>query len=165
MKLTIIAAIAENGVIGKDNDLIWHLPNDLKHFKNLTKGHHIIMGRKTFESLPKALPHRTNIVITRQENYLAEGAIVVKNLEEALAAIENDNQPFIVGGAEIYKLALPYTHRLELTRVHGEFKGDTYFPEWDEKYWKLVAEESSQKDEKHDYAYTFLRYDRTTFSL
>ena len=104
--MTLIAAASENNVIGKDNKLIWHLSDDLKHFKELTKGHFVIMGRKTFESMPKALPNRTNVVITRKLDYKAENAIVVNSLDQALKHAENDSQPFIIGGGEIYKLAI-----------------------------------------------------------
>ena len=118
--LTVIVAVSENQVIGKDNDLIWDLSIDLKRFKSLTSGHNMIMGRKTFESFPKPLPNRTHIVITRQKNYpVNDGVIVVNSIEEALKNIKNDDQPFIIGGGEIYKQALPYASVIELTRVHG----------------------------------------------
>lgn len=155
----------ENRLIGKDNDLVWHLPNDLKHFKNLTAGHAIIMGRKTFESLGKPLPKRTNIIVTRNSDFKAEGCLVCNSIEEAIKLASEDPQPFIVGGAEIYKLALPLAHTMELTRVHGEYEGDTWFPEWEDKNWKLVSEESHQADEKHEVAYTFYRYKRETYNL
>ena len=112
--VTLIAAASENNVIGKDNKLIWHLSDDLKHFKELTKGHFVIMGRKTFESMPKALPNRTNVVITRKLDYKAENAIVVNSLDQALKHAENDSQPFIIGGGEIYKLAIEDADRIEL---------------------------------------------------
>ena len=127
--ITIIAAASDNDVIGNDNKLIWHLSKDLIRFKNLTKGHHVIMGRKTFESMPKALPNRTNVVISRNKNYTAENIIVVDSIENALNVCKNDPQPFIIGGGEIYKLGLQYAKRIELTRVHHDFEGDTFFPE------------------------------------
>ena len=162
MTLTAIVAIAQNGIIGKDNDLIWHLPDDLKHFKNLTKGHTIIMGRKTWESIgARPLPHRDHIVITRNADYKAEGANVVTSIEDALRAINpKDDQPFIVGGAEIYKLAMPQVNRMELTIVHHDFEGDTSFPEIDESAWKEVWSERHETDERHKYAFTFMRLER-----
>jgi dihydrofolate reductase len=158
MNLTLIAAMGENRVIGKDNDLIWHMPNDLKHFKQLTSGHHIIMGRKTYESVGKPLPKRTNIIVTRDNNYKAEGCIVVNRIEDAIEIASGDEQPFITGGAEIYKLALPFAHTIELTLIHGTFEGDTFFPEFDEKNWKLESKEAHSADERNPFAYTFLRY-------
>jgi dihydrofolate reductase len=157
--ITIIAATAENNEIGKDNKLIWHLSNDLKRFKKLTSGHAIIMGRKTFESFPKALPNRTNIVITRDLNYTAENAVVVHSLQAALDATKEDTQPFIIGGGEIYKQALSIADRIELTRVHHAFEADTYFPELN-KSWKEVAREDCFKDDKHKYDYSFITYER-----
>lgn len=158
--LTIIAAAAENNALGKDNDLVWHLPDDFKRFKKLTTGHHIIMGRKTFESFPKPLPNRTHIVITRQQDYDNENCIVVHNLKDALAFASKDEQPFIIGGGEIYKQSLSYADKIELTRVHGEFEADTYFPELDMNDWELVHEEFHEKDEKHNYAFSYLTYER-----
>jgi dihydrofolate reductase len=157
--ITIIAAAAKNNEIGKDNKLIWHLSDDLKRFKKLTSGHAIIMGRKTFESFPKALPNRTNVVITRDKNYTAENAVVVHSLQEALEVTKEDAQPFIIGGGEIYKQALSIAHRVELTRVHHSFEADTYFPELN-KSWKEVAREDCFKDDKHDYDYSFITYER-----
>jgi dihydrofolate reductase len=125
--LTMIAAAAENNALGKDGDLVWHLPDDFKRFKKLTTGHHIIMGRKTFESFPKPLPNRTHIVITRNRDYTKEGCIVVHNLEDALKIAEGDTQPFIIGGGEIYKLALNASEKIELTRVHDTFEADAFF--------------------------------------
>lgn len=156
--VTIIAAAAENNVIGRNNDLIWHLSDDLKHFKNLTKGHHVIMGRKTFESIPKALPNRTNVVITRQKNYFAEGAIVVNSIESALALCLDDNRPFIIGGGEIYRQAMALADCIELTRVHENFEGDTFFPNIDNVVWQEVWRENHDKDDKHNYAFSFIRY-------
>lgn len=159
--LTLIAAAAENDVIGKDNQLIWHLSDDLKHFKNLTSGHSIIMGRKTFESFGKPLPNRTHIVITRQKKYTAPfGVIVVHSLEEALETAKNDTQPFIIGGGEIYKEAMPYADKIELTRVHDHFDGDTFFPQIDRLIWKETESILHQKDDKHDYSFSFITYER-----
>jgi len=158
--ITIIAAAGENNALGKDNDLVWHLPDDFKRFKKLTSGHYIIMGRKTFESFPKPLPNRTHVVISRQKNYNNENCIVAHNLKDALAFAEEDEQAFIIGGGEIYKLGLPYAEKIELTRVHGEFEADAFFPELDLNDWELVNEEFHEKDEKHNYAFTYLTYQR-----
>ena len=158
--VTLIAAASENNIIGKDNKLIWRLSDDLKHFKELTKGHFVIMGRKTFESMPKALPNRTNVIITRKTDYKAENAIVVNSLEKALKVAENDNQPFIIGGGEIYKLSMEIADRIELTRVHTSIEGDTSFPEINLEKWQEVKNEKRLKDEKNEYDFSFLRYDK-----
>ena len=158
--MTLIAAASENNVIGKDNKLIWHLSDDLKHFKDLTKGHFVIMGRKTFESMPKALPNRTNVVITRKLDYKAENAIVVNSLEQALQEAKSDKQPFIIGGGEIYKLAIENADRIELTRVHTTIEGDAFFPEINTNLWQEVSSEKRLKDDKNEYDYTFYRYNK-----
>ncbi|WP_299273809.1 dihydrofolate reductase [uncultured Psychroserpens sp.] len=159
-ELTIIVAAGENDAIGKDNDLIWHLSDDLKRFKSLTNGHHIIMGRKTFESFPKPLPNRKHVVITRQDNYKApDGVIVVNNMEDALDASKNDEQPFIIGGGEIYKQSMSLADKIEITRVHHSFENaDTFFPEIDLSIWKETRSEFHEKDDKHDFSFTFLTY-------
>jgi len=158
--VTLIAAASENNIIGKDNKLIWHLSDDLKHFKDLTKGHFVIMGRKTFESMPKALPNRTNVIITRKTDYKAKDAIVVNSLEKALKVAENDSQPFIIGGGEIYKLSIDIADRIELTRVHTFIEGDTLFPEINLEKWQEVKREKRLNDEKNEYDFSFLRYDK-----
>jgi dihydrofolate reductase len=158
--LTMIAAADGNLGLGKDGDLVWHLPDDFKRFKQLTTGHHIIMGRKTFESFPKPLPNRTHIVITRDTNYKAADSIVVHDLQTALAAASGDSEPFIIGGGEIYNLALPYADRLELTRVHGVFEVDTHFPEFSKSEWKLVRTEHHPVDDKHKYAFDYETWER-----
>ena len=158
--VTLIAAASENNIIGKDNKLIWRLSDDLKHFKELTKGHFVIMGRKTFESMPKALPNRTNVIITRKTDYKAENAIVVNSLEKALKVAENDNQPFVIGGGEIYKLSMEIADRIELTRVHTSIEGDTSFPEINLEKWQEVKRDKRLKDEKNEYDFSFLRYDK-----
>ena len=158
--ITIIAAAGQNNELGKDNDLVWHLPDDFKRFKELTTGHHIIMGRKTFETFPKPLPNRIHIVISRNKSYKAEGAIVVESINEALQIAIDDEQPFIIGGGEIYKLGLEIADKIELTRVHKNFEADTFFPEIPMENWQLVQEEYHNKDERHKYAFsyqTFLR--------
>jgi dihydrofolate reductase len=160
-ELTIIVAAAENDAIGKGNKLIWHLSDDLKRFKDLTNGHHIIMGRKTFESFPKPLPNRTHVVITRQPDYKApEGVIIVNNLEDAIDASKSDAQPFVIGGGEIYKQALAFADKIELTRVHEDFEADTFFPKIDSTIWKEISNTFHKKDEKHDYEFSFLTYER-----
>ena len=161
-ELTIIVAAGEHNAIGKDNDLIWHLSDDLKRFKSLTNGHHIIMGRKTFESFPKPLPNRTHIVITRQDDYKApDGVIVVNTMDDALDAARKDKQPFIIGGGEIYKQAMSFVDRIEITRVHHSFPdADTFFPEIDLSVWKETNRKEHAKDEKHEFSFTFLTYER-----
>lgn len=157
--LTLIAAAAENNALGKDNDLLWHLPDDFKHFKDLTSHHFIIMGRKTFESFPKPLPNRTHIIITRQEDYdVPASCIVVNSLEQALDLVTEQDESFIIGGGEIYNLAMPFADKIELTRVHTELDADTFFPVIDENQWKVVKEEFHDKDGKHQYPFTFLTY-------
>ena len=158
--IIMIAAVAENNALGKDNELVWHLPNDFKRFKTLTSGHHIIMGRKTFESFPKPLPNRTHIIITRQKNYQAEGCIIVDSIEKALTICPKDEDSFIIGGGEIYTLGLAYTDKIEITRVHSSFEADAYFPEINKKDWKLEKYEFNEKDEKHKYDYTYETYIR-----
>lgn len=160
--ITIIAAAGENNALGKDNDLLWHLPDDFKRFKQLTTGHIIIMGRKTFESFPKPLPNRTHIIITRDKTYTTKfkDCIVVHSLKDALKLAENDTTPFIIGGGEIYNLGMGFAHKIELTRVHQDFEADTLFPEIDENEWKLTHKEHHPKDEKHKYDFTYLTYER-----
>ena len=159
--LTLIAAAGEHDGIGKDNQLIWHLSDDLKRFKALTKNHCMIMGRKTFESFDKPLPNRTHIVITRQKHFKAAAdVILVDNLDDALDAAKNDSQPFIIGGGQIYALAMPYAEKIELTRIHADFDADTFFPKIDPNHWKETASTFHDKDEKHDYSFSFLTYER-----
>ena len=159
-ELTVIVAAGENNAIGKDNDLIWHLSDDLKRFKRLTNGHHIIMGRKTFESFPKPLPNRIHVIITRQKDYKApEGVIVVNSLADALDAARKDNNPFIIGGGEIYKQAIPLADKLEITRVHATFDdADTFFPEIDSSVWSEIDRVTHDADEKHNHAFSFITY-------
>ena len=158
--ITIIVAASENNVIGNNNKLIWHLSDDLKRFKNLTKGHYVIMGRKTFESMPRALPNRTNVIITRKENYIAENAIVTNSLESALKIASDDAQPFIIGGGEIYNIALNISDRIELTRIHHNFEGDTTFPEINKEEWIESNRVEKKKDETHSYDFTFITYNK-----
>ena len=159
--LTLIAAAADNNGLGKDNDLVWNLPVDFKRFKKLTSGHCIIMGRKTFESLPGLLPKRTHIVITRQKEYPSENCIVTSSLEEAVKiAYSKDENPFVIGGGEIYKQSMEIADVIELTRVHAVVEADTFFPEIDESKWELVEEEFYAKDSKHQFDFRFLTYKR-----
>ena len=157
--ITIIVAAAENNAIGKDNDLIWSLPNDLKRFKKLTSGHSIIMGRKTFDSFPGLLPNRKHIVISRNKNIsFSDEVTVVNNFEDAISETGDDENPFIIGGGQIYKLAMDLGDKIELTRVHEEFKADTFFPKIDEDKWKLINEEFNEKDERHQFSFTYKTY-------
>ena len=156
--LTIIAAAGENNALGKDNGLVWHLPDDFKRFKKLTTGHHIIMGRKTFDSFPQPLPDRTHLVITRKDNFKKEGIVTVHSLERAIDFSKGDSQPFVIGGGEIYKMAMDVADKIELTRVHGTFEADTFFPEIDDIKWELVNEELHEKDDKHKYDFSYLTY-------
>jgi len=153
----MIAAVAENNGLGKDNKMIWHLPDDFKRFKRLTTGHHIIMGRKTFESFPKPLPNRTHIVVTRQNDYHPEGCIVVHSIEEALHISPKDQDVFIIGGGEIYNLAMPFADRLEITRVDSSFEADAFFPEIGPQ-WKLAEEDFHPTDDHHAWPFTYETY-------
>ncbi|HEY8784540.1 MAG TPA: dihydrofolate reductase [Mucilaginibacter sp.] len=159
MIVTQVVAISENHVIGKDNKLLWYLPNDLKHFKEITTGHTIIMGRKTYDSVGKPLPKRRNIIITRQ-HITIEGCEVVNSIEAALELCKDEQQVFIVGGAEIYKQSLHLTDRICLTIVHKEFEGDSFFPEINKQEWKEVAREDHQPDEKNSLPYSFITLEK-----
>ena len=160
--VTIMAAIAANNALGKDNQLIWHLPADLKRFKKTTLNHAVIVGRKTYESLGKPLPNRTNIIITRDKNYQVEGCVIVNSLKEALkAAAEVDENPFILGGAEIYKQAMPLADKLDITFVHHQFEADVFFPEIDKTIWKETSRENFKADENNKYDYSFVTFERT----
>lgn len=160
MNLTLIAAMSKNGIIGNDNKLIWHLPKDLKRFKALTSGHHIIMGRKTYESVGKPLPNRTNIIVTRQSDYHAPGCIIVHTVEDAINKASGDERPYIVGGAEIYAQSLRYARTIELTVVDHDFEGDTRFPEFDQEKWEETSRESHEADEKNPYKMDFIQYQK-----
>jgi len=164
MVISLVVAASENNVIGKNNKLLWTLPNDMKFFKNVTWAMPVIMGRKTFESLGKPLTGRTNIVITRQADWKKEGTIVVKSLDEAIkqAADTDAKEAFVIGGGEIYKEAIPIADRVYITRVHTTVEGDTSFPELEDKDWKLFSSMDFDADAKHAYAYTFQVWDRKT---
>ena len=159
MRIVIVVAATEAGVIGKNNALIWHLPDDLKRFKQLTLGKPIVMGRKTYDAIGKPLPGRHNIVITRQIIEIA-GCTVVHSLEQALRAAGDVEECCIIGGAEIYRQALPLTQRIELTRVQASLDGDAYFPSLDPYAWRQVFREEHAADERHEYAFTFLTLER-----
>jgi dihydrofolate reductase len=162
--ITIIAAISKNNALGKDNDLIWHLPADLKRFKKTTTGHHILMGRNTFESIGKPLPNRTTIIITRNENYFQDGCVIASSLEEAIELAKKDTQIFIIGGAQVYKYAIEnnIADTLDITLVHHEFEADVFFSEIDLKIWEEVAREDFKADEKNKFDYSFLRFQKKT---
>lgn len=165
--LIMIAAAAENDAIGKDNELLWHLPDDFKRFKTLTSGHKIIMGRKTFDSFRKPLPHRTHIIITRDKNFAVdnEGCIVVHSLEDAIEFVD-DEIAFVIGGGEIYKQAEKFSDKIELTRVHASFENaDTFFPEINEDYWMLTKQEFHPTDDQHRYSFTYLTYEKKSAIL
>ncbi len=158
--ITIIAAVADNNALGKDNQLIWYLPSDLKRFKKVTSNHHVIMGRKTYESLGKPLPNRTNIIISRNTNYKAEGCVVVNSLQEAIDAAKEDENPYILGGAEIYQQAILIADKLDITFVHQQFEADAFFPEIDNTVWKETSREGFKSDEKNIYDYSFVTFER-----
>jgi dihydrofolate reductase len=162
MILSLLVAASENNVIGKDNQLPWHLPNDLKYFKNLTWGMPILMGRKTFESIGKALPGRKSIVITRNSDWQHDGVDVVHSIEEAVAEAESlgVKEIFVVGGADIFKTALPDANRIYLTRIHQDFDGDVYFPELNKTEWVLMSSRFCEADEKNKYDHTYQVWER-----
>lgn len=159
--ICLVVAKSTNHVIGNNNQLIWHLPNDLKHFKELTSAHPIIMGRKTFESIGKPLPNRTNIVITRNQDWQFDNVLVVHSLAEAIEKAKAiDEQIFIIGGGNIYVQAMKWADVLEVTEVHHSFEGDTYFPLIDQEIWQEVSRIDHQKDEKHLFDFSFVRYEK-----
>ena len=161
----MIAALSRNRVIGRDNDLPWKLPDDMKFFMETTRGHHVIMGRKYYDSIPKKfkpLPDRTNIVVTRQSDLEAPGCIVVNAVEKGIEIARNNNEgeTFIIGGAEIYKLSLPYATKMILTEIKADVEGDTYFPKFNSGEWKETSRQHHAKDERHMYAFDFVVYER-----
>jgi dihydrofolate reductase len=159
--ISIIAAISKNYVLGKENKLLWHLPKDFKFFKETTLGHPIIMGRKTFESLPKALPGRTNVVVTGDRNYVKEGAVVTHSLEDAIkVGLSENKEVFICGGGQIYKEALEkdLVNKIFLTEVDAEIDGDAFFPSFNKQDWEISKKECHTKDEKHDFDFCFVEY-------
>lgn len=160
MRISAIAAMASNRVIGKDNRLPWHLPADLRRFKSLTMGHWLVMGRKTHESIGRPLPGRTTVVVTRQEGYSPAGVRVARSLEEALALAQAEDEIFIAGGGEIFRQALPITDRLYLTILEEPFAGDAYFPELDPTEWTLVDREDHGPTAETPFAWSFQTFDR-----
>jgi len=157
MIISIVVAAARNNVIGKDNQLLWHLPKDMRHFRNITWGMPVVMGRKTFESLGKPLAGRKNIVITRQSDWNVPGTIAVKSLDDAAFLVNEMDvkEMLVIGGGEIYKQAFDKAHRIYLTRVDAEPEGDTYFPALNPAAWNLVSQKDHEADEKHMYGYSF----------
>ncbi|KAA0126714.1 dihydrofolate reductase [Chryseobacterium sp. SN22] len=158
---TIVVAMGEKNEIGFENQLLWHLPKDLKHFKEITSGHPVIMGRKTYESIGKPLPNRTNIVVSRKTDWFEEGILIVGSIKEAMKfAKKIDEEIFIIGGGKIYEQTMDITDRLEVTLVKTEFEADTYFPAIDPKVWKKTDEICYEKDEKHQYDFCFHTYEK-----
>lgn len=165
MKISMIAAVSANGVIGKDNDLAWHLPDDMKFFKQTTAGHHVLLGRKNWESIPlkwRPLPNRPNIVITRNDEYQADGGTVTNSLQNALSIAKeaNEEEAFIIGGGDIYRLGLPLSDRMYLTEIDAQIDGDTFFPKWDKSAWIEVSREHHEADDRHAFPFDFVVYDK-----
>lgn len=165
MIVSIIAALTQNRVIGKNNDLPWRLPDDMKYFMKTTTGHHVIMGRKNYQSLPlkfKPLPNRTNIVVTHQRYFKADGCTIVNSIEDGIdiARTNKESELFIIGGAQIYTQSLPLAHQLYLTEIKADVEGDTLFPEFDKGQWKEVSRTPHKADEKHLYSFDFVVYKR-----
>lgn len=160
MTISMIAAMSLNGVIGRSGGLPWRLSSDLKRFKQRTMGHHLLVGRKTFEAIGRPLPGRTTIVISRAKPGVPSGVLTAQSFEEALELARRDNEVFVAGGGQIYALALERTSRMYLTLVHAEVEGDTYFPKYDESRWKLVEREDHAADEANEYPFSFLTFDR-----
>ena len=161
--ISLIVAVSQNGVIGKDNKLAWHLPDDMKYFSNMTKYHTVIMGRKNWESIPnkfRPLPDRKNIVITRNKNFKDNEAIVVNSIEEAIeiSRSSEDEEIFIIGGGEIYKLGLSYVDKLYITEIYAEVEGNTFFPEWHKEKWKEISRVSHPKDKNHKFNFDYIIY-------
>jgi dihydrofolate reductase len=162
MAVSLIVAVSENRVIGRAGGLPWRLSADLKHFKKTTMGHHLIIGRRTWDEVGKPLPGRTMVVVTRSRDLEADGATIVHSLNEALEVARGDDEPFIGGGAHIYRMALEndLVNRLYITRVHAKVEGDTFFPDIDLDDWELVSEEHHEADERNEFPYSFLVYER-----
>ena len=160
--LSIIVAVAKNNVIGKDNKLIWHLPADLKRFKELTTGKTIIMGRKTFESLGRVLPNRKHIVLTKNKSWKYDDSQVkvITSIDELEKEIKDEEENFVIGGASIYKMLMPYANKMYITKIEEEFEGDKFFPDIDEKEWNIIETKSGVKDDKNPYIYEYITYIR-----
>lgn len=158
--ISMIVAVARNGVIGHANDLIWHISEDLRRFKAITTGHPVIMGRKTFESIGRPLPGRTNVVISRNENFRPEGCLVVDSFEKAVAMFPPDEEAFVIGGAQVYAQVLPIADRLYLTEIEADYEGDTRFPDWDRSAWTLSSEQRFPRGERFEHPFAFLDFVR-----
>lgn len=165
MIISLIAAVSENNVIGKDNNLPWHLPTDMKYFRDTTMGHCVIMGRKNYDSIPlkyRPLDGRTNIVVTRQKDFKAENCIVVNSIEDALRECErkNETEAFIIGGADIYKQTMDVADKIHYTKIHYTFEGDAFFPEIDTRKWKLISKKDVPADAKNKFPFSFCVYQK-----
>ncbi len=160
--ISLLVAMDNNRLIGKDNDLPWHLPADLAYFKRVTMGHSIVMGRKTFDSIGRPLPGRENIIITRNTDYKADWCKVIHSIEEVLEMNQEDKELFIIGGAEIFKEVLPHADRLYITEIDAVFEGDTFFPAFPLSEWQKTFSEEGPRDEKNPYDYKFVVYERTS---
>ena len=160
MIISIIVAMDKHGLIGRENDLPWRLSSDLKHFKSITMGKPIVMGRKTHESIGRALPGRENIILTRNEDYLAQGCTVVNRIEDLESLCESNKEIMIIGGAELYRAVYPHAKKFYLTEVHAELAGDTYFKEFQRQDWLEISREDFSADENNDYDYSFVEYER-----
>ena len=164
MRIALIAALSTNRVIGKDNDLPWHLPDDFRHFKRTTKGHHVIMGRLTWESRSQPLPKRVNLVLTSRPDYAAPGATIIRSLDEglALASAAGDDEVFVIGGTALFAEALPRADRLYLTFIHAEIDGDAHFPEFDASQWREVDRVEREVDDRHAHAFSIVTLERAS---
>ena len=162
MKLSLIVAVAENGVIGRDDGLPWRLSSDLQRFKRLTIGHVIIMGRKTYDSIGRPLPGRRSVVVSRDSSLAIDGCDVVSTLQDALQLVSDDDEAFVIGGRQIYELALPLVDRIYWTQVHAEVQGDVYFPKVDWESWQLMEEEDGRATDRNDHDYSFRVFERTS---
>lgn len=160
MIISLVAAAAENNVIGKDNTLIWRMPADMKFFKNLTTGHTVVMGRKTYESMGRPLPNRKNIIITRDKNYKADGCVVINSFSDILMLCKDESEVFVIGGAEIYKQYMNSADKIYLTRIHYSFQGDAFFPEIPSSDWYETKRQDFAMDEKNPYPYSFIEFNR-----
>lgn len=158
--ISMIVAMADNRAIGKDNQLLWHLPDDFKHFKAVTMAKPILMGRKTYQSIGKPLPGRQNIVISKDQTFAANGVAVVNSIEAALDEVETDGEVMVIGGASFYQQMLPLAEKLYVTHVHQSFDADTFFPEIDAEQWRVVDRVEHAADEKHAYRFTFITYQK-----
>jgi dihydrofolate reductase len=158
--ISMIVAVGENNAIGKDNDLLWHLPDDFKHFKSVTMGKPILMGRKTYQSIGRPLPGRENIVVTRDKDFFVDGVTIVCSIEEALEASHQYDEVMVIGGASFYEQMLPLADKLYVTRVHESFEADTFFPTIDAEEWRLLEQTDHPMDEKHAHSFSFVNYER-----